>query len=120
MKKVIYILVAISTFSFSFGLFKLRPLVIPVSLPEASQNVELYYFHDVHIRAYLEASRLPVYCCSVTGFEGDYIEGAGFALTDELKKDENLTKLREELLQKSKQLNNKDLYKGDFVAEVVI
>ena len=85
-----------------------------------SQNARLYYFNEVQIKAYLEASSASDYCCSVIGFEGGYMEGAGFDLTDELEKDENLSRLREELFQKNKALNNKDLDKGEFVAEVVI
>jgi hypothetical protein len=120
MKKLLYILVALLAFVAGVITFYVRPLVMPVSLHEVSQNWKLYYFNDVHIKAYLESGAVPDYCCSVIGFQGNYMEGAGFDLTEQLEKDENLKRLREELFQKNKALNNKDFDKGEFVAEVII
>jgi hypothetical protein len=37
-----------------------------------------------------------------------------------LQKDADLKKLREELFEKNAQIDNKDIYKGEFVAEVEI
>src|SRR6478672_7295531 len=54
MKKIIYILISISAFSISYCVFKLRPLILPVSDCEVAQNIELYNNREVHIRTFLE------------------------------------------------------------------
>lgn len=120
MKKLVYILVAIFAFFFGFGIYKLRPLFMPISLVEISQDANLYYFNDVNIKAYLEVSPSGEYCCSVIDFQDSFIEGAGFSLNDRLQWDDNLQKFRRELYLKNKELDNEKLDKGEFVAEVII
>lgn len=51
MKKIIYILVGISTFLFGVFSFYLRPVVTPISLCEATQNYEFYQFSNILIKA---------------------------------------------------------------------
>jgi hypothetical protein len=56
MKKLIYILIGIFTFSIGFWLYHLRPVVMPVSLCELSQHdAELFKSKQIHVKAFLNA-----------------------------------------------------------------
>ena len=53
MKKLIYILIGVFTFSVSYWLFQLRPLIVPVSLCEISQHAELFQSKQIRVKAFL-------------------------------------------------------------------
>lgn len=51
MKKIIYVLLGISTFLFGVLSFYLRPVATPISLCEATKNADVYQFFDIRIKA---------------------------------------------------------------------
>ena len=125
MKKIIYVLFAMFTFSIGFYLFKARPLVTTVSLCEISGDAELYRAKKIYIKAFLDGSGLDETDrdWSVSDYRDGCLTGASLVVSDKLKtqleNDEELNAAISELRQKKNKLikNRED---GLFVIEVEI
>lgn len=98
MKKLVYILVAVFTFSIGFWLFHLRPVVMPVSLCEISRlDAELFKTKQIYVRAYLDSvgrteddlDSYSVYDLENGCFIGAKLEISG-KIKEQLQNDDNL------------------------------
>lgn len=125
MKKLIYILVAISAFIFGVTAFYLRPVVKPAPLSEVVKNVELYKWQRVYIKGYLDVRRLKsenLDFYSVFDFKKgclkDCIEGASLQLPNNFQNNTSISGLINELGEKNEQTNSLD--DGSYYAEVEI
>lgn len=98
MKKLIYILIAIFTFSIGFWLFHLRPLVMTGSLCDISQrDAELFESKQIRIKAFLDGvsrTENDTNYYSVFNFGNGCLAGADLEISEEIKEqlkaDENL------------------------------
>ena len=131
MKKLIYILVALTAFSIGFWLFHLRPLVTPVSLCEISQHAELFKSKQIRVKAFLDGvgrdeSNLDDY--SVSDFRNGCLTGASLEISEKikekLKSDENLkgsiSLLRQKYEEAFDNRRNPSYPAGYYLAEVEI
>lgn len=131
MKKLVYILIGIFTFSIGFWLFHLRPLVTPVSLCEISQHAELFKSKQIRIKAFLDGvgrdeSNLDDY--SVSDFKNGCLTGASLEISEKmkekLKSDENLKASTNLIRQKREEVfrnrRNPNYPAGYYVTEVEI
>lgn len=126
MKKAIYVLFGIFTFSVGFWLFNLRPLVVPVTLCEIPQNPNIYGSKKVHINAYIDnvgISEDDLTYFSVFDFGSECLTGAGLNISEnlkeQLKNDASLKSFVDELRLKNNHLieNRSD---GHFIGQVEI
>lgn len=112
MKKVIYMLLGILTFSIGFLLVNLDslpvpdslrvsdPLIVPVSLCEISENPNLYQSGQIHVKAFLAVGGFYDVLSSsveVADFRNGCLVKANIGTTQFLKNDEILLKLKDEL-----------------------
>jgi hypothetical protein len=112
MKKVVYILVAIFTFSVGYGLYQVRPFVTSVPICEVTQNIGLYNNREVHIKAFLEVS-------------GEYIsiddgcinEDISVDLAEELKGNATITELFKQLRQ-ARSKNSHPMIKAEIIGTI--
>lgn len=128
MKKIVYILIGIFTFSIGFGSYLFRPFVTPVSLCEISQNAELYRSKQIKIKAYLD--RASIYeneeenFFSVFSFDSECLTGAHLEIAEELKtalkNNKNLRNFINELSEKQNEMLEKRDDSGFYIAEVEI
>ncbi|MEO8072199.1 MAG: hypothetical protein ABI686_03025 [Acidobacteriota bacterium] len=126
MKKAIYVLFGLFTFSVGFWLFNLYPFSAPVKLCEISQHVELYQSKQIRIEAYLYIAgfaedNLSFY--RVSDFENDCYATASLEISEKSKHSIENSKEFESFTE-LKQINNnlleKDNRKGFYVARVEI
>ena len=127
MKKLIYILIGVFTFSVSFWLFQLRPIVVPVSLCEISQHSELFQSKQLRVKAFLDNVRIDEdgrEDFSVSDFRKGCVTGATLEISEELKaqlkSDESFQNFIMELRQKNDEIYKKRDGNGLFVAEIEI
>ncbi|MGC2234765.1 MAG: hypothetical protein WA584_01215 [Pyrinomonadaceae bacterium] len=126
MKKIIYILFAIFTFSIGFWFFQMRPLIKTITLCEISGNVELYRSKHIRIKAYLDnvGEDKTDLDYSVSDYRNGCLTGASLVISDKLKEqldnDGNLKALINDLRQKNNELNKNREGKGLYVLEVEI
>ena len=126
MKKFVYILFGLFTFSVGFWLFNLRPLVTPVSLCEISQHSQIYQSKQIYIEAYLEVvgslnNDFTYY--SVFDFGNNCFTGANLEISESVKEqlhnDENLKTFINELRQKNTK-SREEHSDGNFIRRVEI
>ena len=126
MKKFVYILFGLFTFSVSSWLFNLHPLVTPVSLCEISQHSQIYQSKQIYIEAYLEVvgslgDDFTYY--SVFDFGNNCFTGASLEISETVKEqlsnDENLKTFVNELRQKNTRSRDKHS-DGNFIGKVKI
>ena len=131
MKKLIYILIGIFTFSIGFWLFHLRPLVTPVSLCEISQHAELFKSKQIRIKAFLDGvGRIEddLIYYSVSDFRDGCLTGANLEISEKikekLKSDESLNASVKLIRQKREEAyynrRNENYPAGYYVAEVEV
>lgn len=125
MKKIIYILIAILTFSISLWLFNFRYYVVPVSLCKIKKNSHFYDKREVSVRGYLEVFELKNlenddYVETISSFREGCIEDASLVYSDSLKNDSSLQKLRNELNEANRELLKTRFEAGWNLAEVEI
>ncbi len=126
MKKAVYVLFGIFTFSVGFWLFNLRPLVTPVRLCKIPQNTEIYRSKQIYIKAYVDnvgASEDDLSYFSVFDFGDDCLTGASLNISEkfreQLKNDASLKSFIDELRLKNNQLYEKRA-DGHFIGQVEI
>ncbi len=129
MKKLIYILIALTAFTVGVVVFYLRPIVTPVSLCEISQHAELYRFNEIRVKAYLfSVGKEDSDFYTVSDYKNGCVTGASLDISEKLKNNANLGNLIQELRQKNNALREqnaegkfveKDIY-GFFDAEVEV
>ena len=125
MKKLVYILIAFSAFSFGIVVYSLRPIISPVSLCEISQHTELYKFNDIRIKAYLDNVGIDndSLSYSVFDFGNNCLTGADLdiseSLKEQLKNDKSLKVFINELRQKNNELME-NRAEGHFIGQVEI
>jgi len=89
MKKLIYILISIFTFSIGFWLFHLRPLVMPGSLCDISQrDAKLFESKQIHIKAFLDGvgrTEDDSNYYTVFNFGNGCLTGASLEISEEIK-----------------------------------
>ncbi len=127
MKKLIYILIGIATFSIGFCIFQLRPLIVPVSLCEISQHSELFQSKQIYIKAFLDRVRIDEggrEDFSVSDLGKGCVTGATLEISEQLKSklksDESFQKFIGELRVKNYEEHKKRDGNGVFVAEIEI
>lgn len=127
MKKLIYILSGIITFSIGFWIFQMRPLIIPVSLCEVSQHAELFQSKQIRVKAFLDNVRVDEdgrENFSVSDLGKNCVTGATLEISEhlksKLKNDENFQHFVGELRGKNDELYRKRDGNGIFVAEIEI
>lgn len=128
MKKIIYVLVGIFTFSIGFGSYYSRPFVTAVSLCEISQNAELYRSKQIKIKADLDGISIDENeeenFFFVSDIDSGCLTGAHLEISDELKKElKNDGKLRNflnEFTEKRKEGFKERGFSGVYIAEIEI
>lgn len=98
MKKLIYILIAVFTFSVGFWLYHLRPLIMPVSLCEISErDAKFFESKKIRVKAFLDSAGTADIDLgwSVFDYRNGCLKGAALMISPEkikeqLKNDENL------------------------------
>lgn len=112
MKKPIYILIGVFTFSLSLLIYYLRPTVTPVSLCEVPQHVELYRFNEIRVKAYLDSVGLNKddLDFNVSDIKNDCLTGASLIISEQLKEqlksDESLKVFIAELREKNNKITH--------------
>ncbi len=99
MKKGIFLLVGVLTFSVSFWLINSRSLVVPVSLCEISENPNLIKSGQIHVKAFLAKGG---YYDVISGMEifdmnNGCLVGANLEIPETFESNEILTKLKNDL-----------------------
>lgn len=130
MKKIIYILIAVLTFSGSFGIYKFRPFYSSVPLCEIKRNfkfygtIQLVTGWDIHFTAYAEGSDASFENPDsfwLIDFQSGCVTGGivDFSNSSEIRNNENFSKTLTELREK-KLKPEQSLYEGFYVARVKI
>ncbi len=127
MRKIIYILIGIATFSVGFWIFQLRPLVIPVSICEITRHAEIFESKQIRVKAFLGNVRIDddgTENFSVSDLEEGCLTSATLEISEqlksELKSDESLQQFISELRSKNDEEDKKRDGNGMFVAEIEI
>ncbi len=127
MKKLIYILIGIATFSVGFWIFQLRPLVVPVSLCEISQHAEFFQSKQIRVKAFLDNVRVDEdgrENFSVSDLGKGCITGATLEISEQLKSklkgDETFQNFISELRGENDEIYKRRDGNGLFVAEIEI
>jgi hypothetical protein len=125
MKKLLYIFVALSTFSIGIAAFYFRPPIKPITLCEIKQNASLYDKQEVYFKAYLEVLELGDnekvdYFDLVSSWEKGCISEASLEYSDKLKADKKLEKLRKQLHDDNLEIPKAESEKGRYLSEVEI
>jgi hypothetical protein len=98
MKKVIYVLFAVFTFSIALVLFQMRALVIPVTLCDARQSAAFLRGGKIRLKGFLEVRKSDDgYDASLTNAEKECFGSATITNVEELIKDEKIAGLFDEL-----------------------
>ena len=108
MKKVIYILVGVFTFSISLLIFHLRPFVISVSLCEISENAQFYESKQINVKAFLVTGGYYDVTSGIkaTDFRNGCSSEVNIEISEELKKNETFSKIDDELFEKRREPQN--------------
>lgn len=125
MKKLIYILVAFIAFVIGTAAYYSSPKIIPASVYEITQNVELYQRQRIYIKGNLEIfkskSGEPRIYASIFDYKKfcskNCIAGADVDLTKIIENDKEVSNFVNELIEKSEQTNFEN---GGYFAEVEI
>ncbi len=113
MKKFIYILIAILTFSIGFWLYNFRASVMPVSLCEISRHSENYRSKQIKIKAYLDAAGVEAESSNfdILDFDENCLTGATVKISNQLKEQINNDEyLKSSIIEIS--AKNKDSFKN--------
>lgn len=126
MKKLIYILIALVAFSIGVIGYYLRPIVMSVSLCQIKQNASLYDKQTVRVKGYLDSLRMDETDNNEIDFDGiSSLEkgcetGASLVYSEQLKTDETLKNLRQQIWEKNKEFVKTRFEEGWYLAEVEV
>jgi hypothetical protein len=123
MKKVVYIIAALTAFLLGISVYYIRPLIIPISLSELRENASHYKSRKFKVIGKLEVWEAEsVYSINLKDWEndcsGEPICFRGLEVSEELKA-ENILLLKE-LAEKNKTLGKTNFISGEYLADVEI
>lgn len=122
MKKLIYILIGIVTFSIGFWLFQFNVEIAEtkvVSLCEVAENPNYYEFKQIKVRAFLAVGGYydVISGIKATDYKSDCASKIVINISDELKRNKDFSKISNELEQNRRE-SQKGLRDGWSITEV--